>query len=281
MASPLPPSVTASSPPDPGLVEAAILRLRAEQEASDSATNRAILTHEIGVLEESVGNEADAARDQLAAVNEEPEFREPLERLVVIIERRRSHKNLGKLLERLVRVADGPEERSRALTLSAACAADHGDDLDAARVMLEEAVDARPDDAVAWYALEVLAGRLGDADLRARALGARAERCQHAGWRALLLIDRADLLLAAGQLEAALATLDEAVGCKGEATFFALGATAEAGRRAEREDIVARALDAQAQLVLRSVAESSVGDALGVPKRSATPRPPRHLRAAS
>jgi hypothetical protein len=65
-----------------------IARLRAECEATTSAAGQAILLHELGVLEELIGDEAAAARDQLGAVNAEPEYREPLERLIAIIERR-------------------------------------------------------------------------------------------------------------------------------------------------------------------------------------------------
>jgi cellulose synthase operon protein C len=127
-------------PPDPGLVASTIARLRAEHENSSSPSSRAVLLHEIGVLEELGGDEAAAARDLLGAVNAEPEFREPLERLIAIIERRQSHKNLGKLLERLVKVAERPDEKARALVERAAYLADHEGELGAARDALEKAL---------------------------------------------------------------------------------------------------------------------------------------------
>ncbi|MFC1642717.1 hypothetical protein ACFL5O_08540, partial [Myxococcota bacterium] len=99
---------------DPNLVTSAIARIRAEHAASDSGQMQAVLLHELGVLEELLGDESASARDQLAAVNAEPEFREPLERLIAIVEKRQSYRNLGKLLERLVRVANSPEETGRA-----------------------------------------------------------------------------------------------------------------------------------------------------------------------
>src|SRR5512140_1664739 len=82
---------------DPTLVATTIARLRAEYDASDSTTTQAILLHESAVLEELLGDEAAAATDQLDAANAEPEFREPLERVIAILERRQSHKKLGKL----------------------------------------------------------------------------------------------------------------------------------------------------------------------------------------
>src|SRR6187399_198809 len=106
---------TATQAQDQALVLGMIAKLRAEQTASGTPAREAALLHEIGVLEEATGDEAAAARDQLAAVNNEPEFTEPLERLIAIIERRQSFKNLGKLLERLSQVALTSNERSRAL----------------------------------------------------------------------------------------------------------------------------------------------------------------------
>ncbi len=152
------------------LVTAAIARLRAEHDGANESATRAILLHEIGVLEERLGDEAASARDQLGAVNAEPEFREPLERLIAIIERRQSYKNLGKLLERLVRVAERPDERARALLDQAYYLCDHEDDFATARSLLEQATDDSPNDASLWLTLELIAGRLGDSELRERAL---------------------------------------------------------------------------------------------------------------
>lgn len=262
-----PPNASTSVvPPDPTLVTATINRLRAEHDATDSPTVHAILLHEIGVLEELLGDEAGAARDQLGAVNADPEFREPLERLITIIDHRQSYKNLGKLLERLVRVADAPEERERALLARAAFQVEHEDDLDGARQTLEEAVAERPEDAAGWLALEIVAGKLADPALRARALRERARLAQHPTWRALLLIDLASLEFEQGDVEAALASLNQAVEQKSEATFLAWSALEELARREQRDDVLARALQAQAGLLAQATEESAQGDALGVPR---------------
>ena len=66
------------------VVTTAIARLRAEHDATDDGKTRAILLHEIGVLEERLGQETESARDQLGAVTAEPTFREPLERLIAV-----------------------------------------------------------------------------------------------------------------------------------------------------------------------------------------------------
>ena len=83
---------------EPRALEDELSALRAEHETAESGVARAILMHEIAVLEEESGDSSAAARDQLDAVNSEPEFHEPLERLIQIIQRSGSSKNLGKLL---------------------------------------------------------------------------------------------------------------------------------------------------------------------------------------
>ncbi|HMJ12237.1 MAG TPA: hypothetical protein VK524_12520 [Polyangiaceae bacterium] len=278
-----PPSLNSqASPIDPGLLTQTIARLRGEYEQQQASSGRALLLHEIGVLEEALGDEASAARDQLGAVNTEPEFREPLERLIAIIERRQSFKNLGKLLERLVRVSDTPEERARALALRAAYLADHESDVPQAREALERALAERPDDCALWLMLEVLAGRAGDDALRARALAARARLTQHPTWRALLWIDHAESQAEAGNADGAIEALDHAVEQTSSASFIALLALEELGQRQQRDDWVARALEAQAKLILQAIEDAQSGNAHGVPhyRRTAAYAADTFMRAA-
>lgn len=251
-------------------LESELGRLRAEQENAETDVARAILMHEVAVLEEELGDSSAAARDQLDAVNAEPEFHEPLERLIRIIQKSGSSKNLGKLLERLSQVAEGADERVRALLERASHLTDVEVDSDAARTVLEEAADEKPDEAAVFLALEALAGRVGDAELRARSLATRAELCQHPSWRALLLLDAAELALADGDIDAAIERIERAIEQKGEATFAALRALEIAGKRAERFDVVARSLEAQAALLLRGASDGTIADTLGVPRHACT-----------
>src|SRR3954470_10500047 len=124
-----------------------VARLRAEHAAQQDKSIQAVLLHECGVLEEVGGEEPTAARDYLAAFNADPQFREPLEALVRILSRRKSIKNLGKLLDALTRAASTPEERSRAFWERAAYLQDHEQNLAAAREALEEAALSNPEDA--------------------------------------------------------------------------------------------------------------------------------------
>lgn len=254
------------APADPNIIATTIARLRAEHDATDNPTAQAVLLHEVGILEELNADEAAAARDQLGAVNADSQFREPLERLIAIIERRKSYKNLGKLLERLERVADDTEESARALVERAAFLADHQEDFAGAREALEQALDAHPSYGPGWLLLEIVAARLEDLDLRRRALARRAELTQGSvDWRALLLLQLAELELEAGNLDDAVGLVEQAIDTKGQATFLALEALERLGRQGGRRDLVARSLEAQASLILSSLDNAEAGTSLGVP----------------
>src|SRR5271169_5064922 len=104
-------------PPAPealAALEDTIRRLRAELAATSDRSRQSRLLTEIADLEERAGDEPAAARDYLGAYNADSTFREPLEGLVRLLEKRRSLKNLGKLVEALTRVAVTPEEKVRA-----------------------------------------------------------------------------------------------------------------------------------------------------------------------
>jgi cellulose synthase operon protein C len=255
-----------AAPSDLALVTSVIQRLRAEHDATESMATKAILLHELGVLSEALGDEAGSARDQLGAVNADPDFREPLERLIAIIERRQSYKNLGKLLERLVRVAETPEERARALLDQAAFASDHEGDDGTARMLLETAADESPDDASLWLALELSAGKTSDAELRDRSLAARARLAQDPLWKQLLLVDLGELRAAGGETVTARQALEEAVGIGDQATFEALEALASFARASGSPDVEERALEALADAIALSLKNPEAAARLGVPR---------------
>ncbi|MFC1641579.1 hypothetical protein ACFL5O_02645, partial [Myxococcota bacterium] len=85
------------------------------------------------------------------------------------------------------------------------------------------------------------------------ALFRRADLTALPTWQALLLVDAAKLLLAEGEAEQALAALERAIGLETEVTFFALLALEELGLEEERDDVVARALEAQAALIVAAL----------------------------
>jgi len=257
----------------------AVRRLRAELTATGDRTRQARLLAEVADLEERAGDEPAAARDYLGAYNADPAFREPLEGLVRLLEKRRSLKNLGKLVDALARTASAPDETVRALLMRAAYQADVSGDLAEAKAALREATEVEGAPAAelasAWLALEVIAGRTGDLAAREEAI---ARRCEHAAqpeWRALLLLDRARLAAASGEVDAALRLAEEARSLDSPAAWTATtlleqlahdhpgtAGTDEAPARAEAQ---AGALEATAALVHEAVLDPARGDSHGVP----------------
>ncbi|HEX9295003.1 MAG TPA: hypothetical protein VF881_04190, partial [Polyangiaceae bacterium] len=182
--------------------------LRDEHAGAKDSQQKALLLHELGVVEERAGDEMAAAREFLASFNSYPQFREPLEGLVRLLERRKSIKNLPKLLDALLRAAESPVEKARAHFKRAAFSIDFQKDDAAARVSLLSATTERPVDAIAWLELEVLAGRIADPALRVQALEARSKLEKNPTWRALLLMSLADVLAKQGEGEQATRLLE-------------------------------------------------------------------------
>jgi tetratricopeptide (TPR) repeat protein len=257
-----------------------VRRLRAELGATGDRARQSRLLTEIADLEERAGDEPAAARDYLAAYNADSSFREPLEGLVRLLEKRRSLKNLGKLVDALSRVASTPDEKVRALLMRATYQADVSNDLGDAKALTREASEvegaAVAEQASAWLTLEVLAGRTGDTATREEALTRRADFASSPTWKALLLVDRARVAAAAGEIEQGLSLVKEARALGSEATWAAtlmleqlahdhpgLPGSDEARARAE---VQAAALDATATLLDEARTDAGRGDALGVPQ---------------
>ncbi len=245
---------------------ALIARLRAEQGDQPERQLQALLLHELGALEEALGEEPTAARDYLAAFNADPQFREPLEALVRILTRRKSIKNLGKLLDALTRAAATPEERARAFWERAAYLQDHEQNLSAAKEALEEAALSNPEDATPWLELELIAAKEGDIAGRMRAIEARAELATDATWKGLLFIELADLASAAENVERAYELLDAAAALEGRARFRSQLALEAIARREEDLGALARALEGQAELIADALDDEASGEANGVPR---------------
>ena len=268
-----------------GGIEQALVQLRAELAQTVDPVRQARLLTDVADLEEQAGDQPGAARDYLAAYNAAPSFREPLEGLVRLLERRRSLKNLGKLIEALGRAAATPEEQARALVMRAWHEADVTGDIAEAKTTARAATAVEgagaPELATAWLLLEVLAGRVGDAATRREALVARAGYAVDPAWRALLLADCARLAMAGevgGEIDAALAHLEQARAAESEATWAAAVLVEEILRdrrglagadgtpeTSSRAGAHAEALETLATLVQDAVSDAARGDALGVP----------------
>ena len=272
-----PPAATAEAPL---VVQEMTQRLRAELAATPDRARQSRLLMELANIEEQSGDEPSAARDYLASYNADQSFREPLEGLVRLLEKRRSLKNLGKLVDALVRVAASPEEKVRALLMRASYQADVSDDLTAAKSSTLEAttVEGAPaaERASAWLALEVLAARTGDIAIRETALGERSKFAAQPVWHALLLLDRARIAAASARTEEAISLLEEARSLASPATWAATalledvtqeppgGSDGDVARA--RAESHADALEAAAGLIEQAVIDVARGDALGVPQ---------------
>jgi hypothetical protein len=244
-----------SRPPPPGpaleLLEQSLSWLRAELDLSKSAEQSAALHHEIGALEELAGHDSVAVRELLAAVNTVASFREPLERLIAIVERHRSFKNLPTLLDHLCRIAAGPDEQARALLARAWYQLRHRDDHAAALQDVLALLAVAPHEPAALVTLELLGSRLGRPELIERSLAVRAELAPATpAWRALLLIDLAQLQHERGDAALAKATLERALALETDQSWAALGALEAIAERTREPGALLQVLRARAQLLL-------------------------------
>lgn len=270
----LPDAVHAAPPPGDESSAAALSRLRAEVEHAGDTMRKARLLYEIGELEEQGGNDAEAARDYLAAFNTEPEFHEALEGLARTLGKKRSPTNYGRLLEKLVEAADSPDERARALVARASFLESQGD-LEGARGAFRDAIDAQasPNEAApAWLGLEIVAAKLQDGPLREEALLGRAELSGDPTWRGLLLVDAGHLAEAAGENERAIELFERARALDAGATWLATRALSVCLARSTADDGANRGrrasdvLEAEASLVLDARTSPENGARHGVPR---------------
>ena len=274
-----PPEASTPSSPDHEALTAAAARLQGELEGVENGDLRAMYLHELGLLLERLKDAPSAARCFKESYNSAPGFREPLEALIAVLRRHGTYKNLGRLLEALTRVGgedDSPEaraladqERARARVELAAFQLDHLGDAGAARATLLEATGDFPEDLAAWLELELLAAKEADGPLRRDALRERAVRADSPLWRALLLLDLAELT-AAEDAEGAAALCREAAALEGAGRFRAQLVLARLARQTQDHLMLAEALEAQAEMIERAL-EGDAGQAEGVP---------HHLRSA-
>ncbi|HEY4012552.1 MAG TPA: tetratricopeptide repeat protein [Polyangiaceae bacterium] len=280
------PAVTSSRAPPAPPTEATLAaqetlrRIRAELAATTDRSRQGRLLMTVAELEERIGDEPSAARDYLAAFNADPGFREPLEGLVRLLEKRRSVKNLGRLIDAMVRAATSPEEKVRTLLMQATYQADVADDLaEAKRYAFEAtAVEGAPAQELssAWLVAEVIAARAGDADGRETAFAERAKYATQPEWRALLLMDRARAAAASGQVDEAMGLLREARAQQSAATFAVMALLEQITRDAAgtgdgvdgraRTEALADAIEEGAAIAESAALDAALGDRLGVPR---------------
>jgi tetratricopeptide (TPR) repeat protein len=271
-ASPEPLSIASKPPPPTGATNdaarsaAKLARLRAEISAQTDKQTQALLLHECASLEEGRGEEPAAARDYLAAFNADPQFREPLESLVRILSRRKSVKNLGKLLDALTRAAQSPDEKARALHERATYVDAHEQNTALAKELIEEAITLQPEDPLLWLELELIAAKTGDAAGRMRALEARAELAHDPTWKALLFLALAEVASKAGDTARAYELIGSASALEGKARFRTQLLLEQIATADQNVEAIGRALEGQADLIEEALDDGARGDNNGVPR---------------
>ncbi len=261
-------SVLLEPTPTAAGVEAVLAALRAEHDVATEGRERARLLSTLAAVSEARGDLASAARDALAATNADPALLEPLEALIGIARRRRSQKNLDKLVLRLTQVARSGAERQRAaFELAARHRAAGLSEL--AQQALERSLAEVPDDAAAWLALELLASHVGNPALRERALTGRVGATHDARWRALLLSDCARLRADAGDVDASLSLLHQSA--DEHLLLRTLEHWERTGAQANRPAEAREANEAIASLLERAREDADFAERHGVPEAFCTP----------
>lgn len=260
-----------SSPPEVrarrALLEADLAWLREELAGAKSPEQKASILYQLGALEQLAGRDSLAVRQLLASVNTVAHFKEPLERLVVLIERHRSFKNLPTLLEHLCRTAEGKEERARS-HLAYAWRLLSGRDPLAALPALEQALAAAPNDPAGLLTLELWARRQGNNDAWvSRALAARLAAARQPGSAALLEMELAEHDAASGLTESADQRLRRAAELPTPLAVVALERRFELARSAGRSDWMIDSLQATATRIIAALGGAE-SEAAQVPRSS-------------
>ena len=239
--------------------------LESEIEATSSSSTRALLLHEAGVLHELAGSVTEAARLQLQAVNTDPRLTEPVERLLALFEQRHSVKNIGRIVERLLQLANTAEERERASLERAAYAIVEQRDAAVCKQVLLDAIDAAPNGTTTWNLLNLVGEHTRDLELLERAIKSRADLSENGTWSGLLLVELAEIQHERGQFDAALESLDQVIDAGGPVTFRALDVLERASYSQGQFDVLSRVLVSKASILERATHDPSIGQSLGVP----------------
>ncbi len=262
----LPPaSVAPRSGLDRRALDARIAWLRDEIEHVREPEHKATLRYQIGFLEQRANREAVAVREYLAAINAVARFKEPLERLIAMIERRRSFKNLPTVLDHLCRTASGSAEVARAELAYAWAHIMHSGDESAALARVRAALDAAPSDAAACLTLEILARRAGDPAALRDALARSLAASRDSAWGSLLGLELSESDASIAAHEQARNLLDAVVARGGKLGFRALQRCAELGRTAQRSDWTIQSLEAQLARLTLALADPKSDAARSVP----------------
>lgn len=242
----------------------ALAWLRAEQNAAETPSYTSMLLHETAVILEGCGENAEAIRNYRAALSCDPDFREPLERLIGLAERNHQLDELGAFYQQLAAAADNPDERARACLERAFFLIERANDPGAALQLAREVVVDSPDNAIGWLVLDLAADRVKDFVAREEALEARINLTSHPRYRGLLFLEWAELREQAGDVERCIELLDMAIAEASAATYPALLRKERVALRAHLTSLYLHVVEQRIRLVERAIVDRQAGDALGV-----------------
>jgi cellulose synthase operon protein C len=253
-----------ASEEQPAQIARALAWLKAEQNAAEAPSYTSVLLHESAVILESCGQDAEAAKSHRAAMSFDPDFREPLERLIALAERHHQHDDLGALYQQLAASADNTDERARACLERAFFLVERQNDANSALQLLHEITTDSPGNSVAWLLLDLVADRAGDFEARERALEAQLGLTDHPHYRGALLMEWSELREQAGDVDRAIDLLDLVISQAISTTYLALVRKERVALKAHRTSEYIRTLEQRIRLVERALVDHEAGDALGV-----------------
>jgi cellulose synthase operon protein C len=245
-------------------VARALSWLKAEQNAAETPPYSSLLLHESAVIEEAVGESAEAAKNYRAALALDPDHRESIERLIAIAERHQQLDDLDVLYEQLATAADNTEERARATLELAFVALRQEGGATRALDLLREVVTDSPADAAAWLLIDLIADRQGDREAREQALEAQLRLTQHPHFRGMLLLEWTKLCEQANDPERCFNLLDAVVQEASSATYLALLERERIAQKCHRPTEYRAAIEQRIRLVKQAIIDKNSGDALGV-----------------
>ncbi|MEM7608857.1 MAG: hypothetical protein AAF411_26215, partial [Myxococcota bacterium] len=215
----------------------------------EDGKREALLRWALGLELEQERDLAAAVKSHLAAYNLNPEFRLPLRALVRIFTRRRSFKNLRRLLEASVQASSTVHERASAMLDLAHFLEHHADDTRAAREWVDKALEEDGASRYGAFALERAARSDADGAALIRALELRVELAESPVLRGLLLHDLAWAREREGDIDGAMEDLESAAALPA-VRWRSFAVLERIARRHERAAELARALEALGELAL-------------------------------
>lgn len=241
--------LSTEAPPSHDAFDQGLSWLEQELEATERDRERSGLAYEIGLLQERLSRDDQAAAQYAAASDGVDDFCAPVERLLGLLERRRSFRNMEPLLHQQARQARSEGQRVQAALARAWFLLLHRADPQGAARCLLDVLKAPPTDSACLLTLELSLRNAGEPAPLTACLERRQATLTHPTLRALLGLEAASLETQGGLWAAARRRLSETLEPENPATWLSLEQLEELGHRAEQQEWVGEALEGRARLL--------------------------------